>query len=74
MPGEPRRPPTLITLPHTKGMKPERDESEAGELGDDVTEDTGPEEDKQVFTGLKARTLSESDSNSKPSVSGGHSQ
>ena len=40
---KPTRPPTLITLLHAKGMKQERDESEAGESGDDVTENTGPE-------------------------------
>ena len=43
MPGKPTRPPTLITLRHAKEMKPERDVSEAGESGDDVTEDTGLE-------------------------------
>ena len=47
MPGELTGPPTLTTLPHAKGMKLELEESEVGESGDDVTEDAGPEEDKE---------------------------
>ena len=42
MPGKPTRPPTLVTLLHAKGMNPELDQSEAGESGDDVTENMGP--------------------------------
>ena len=55
MPGELMGPPTLTTLLHAKGMKLELEESEVGESGDDVTEDAGPEEDKEVFTCLAVR-------------------
>ena len=55
MPGELTGPPTLTTLPHAKGMKLELEESEVGKSGDDVTEDAGPEEDKEVYPCLAVR-------------------
>ena len=67
--GELMGPPTLITLPHAKGMKLKLEESEMMLLKRRVRRRT-----KEVFTCLKARTLSDSDSDSKPTVGGECSQ